>query len=154
MTINNDYFIIYKGKILPKNINILEFTNGNINPLSPLNPLNSNKYNNIEIIARQRGGSGLIDLFTCIIQIGQFFFKILKLIQWFGEFVVWFFQFLAWFFTDFLNVKNLSNEFYNGLMVILVAILRLPFDLESTHTNKLLSGPKLFIKLEPNCLAK
>ena len=134
MTINDDYFIIYNGKLLPKNIDILQFIN--IEGLNSLNSLNSQnsfninnyKYNNIEIIPRQKGG-GFIDLFKSIINIGEFFLKIFDVITWIFEFIAWFIQFVIWVFTDLININNLAKEFYNSMMVIVLVILRLPLDL-------------------------
>ena len=130
--INNDYFIIYKGKLLSKNINISEFININ-------NHKYNHKYNNIEIIARQRGG-GLVDLFNSLIQIALFFFKILKFIEWIAEFIWWFIHFLTWVFTDLFNGTNLAKEFFNSMMVLLVALLRLPFDLFSGFFQMIING--------------
>jgi uncharacterized membrane protein YqaE (UPF0057 family) len=135
MTINDDYFIIYNGKLLSKNIDILQFINiestillNSSNSLNINNYINNYKYNNIEIIPRQKGG-GFIDLFKSIIQIGEFFLKIFDVITWIFQFIAWFIQFVIWVFTDLININTLVKEFYNSMMVIVLVILRLPLDL-------------------------
>ena len=118
---NIDYFIIYNGKLMPKNAILSEYMNNT-------NNTNNTKFQNIEIIERQRGG-GFMDIITGIIKIGEVFIKIGEFIEWLALFVVWFIQFILWVFIDLLNPVTLANEFFNSLMVILIAILRLPFDL-------------------------
>ena len=123
----DDYFIIYNGKLLKKNKDILNFINNNQN-IKNIN-INNLKFNNIEIIARQRGGGGLLDIFTSIIKIGDLFVMLGRGIEWLIKFTVWFLQFIMWLFIDLLNPLTLATEFFKSLMVIVIAILRLPFDL-------------------------
>ena len=52
-----------------------------------------------------------------------------KFIEWILKFILWFIQFLMWVITDLLNPLKLATEFFKSLMVIIIAILRLPFDL-------------------------
>ena len=123
----DDYFIIYNGKLLQKNKGILNFINNNQN-IKNIN-INNLKFNNIEIIARQRGGGGLLDIFTSIIKIGDLFVMLGRGIEWLIKFTVWFLKFLMWLFIDLLNPLTLATEFFKSLMVIVITILRLPFDL-------------------------
>ena len=108
----NDYYIINDGKLIDKN-KVFDVDNSNL--------LNLNVYE------RQKGG-GLLDMFMGIIQIGKVFLKIGDFIMWLVKFILWFIFFLGWVITDFLNPIKLFTDFFNGFMVLLIAICRLPFD--------------------------
>jgi uncharacterized membrane protein YqaE (UPF0057 family) len=123
-TNNNEYFILYNGKIIPNNTKIIYISRYENNK----NNDNIHNINNIEIIDKQKGGS-IIDVFAGIIKIGEFFLKIGDFILWLIKFVLWFIQFILWFFLDLLNPVNLFNDFFQSLMVITVGICRVPFDL-------------------------
>lgn len=113
----DDYYIIKDGKLLDKNEIIDKSNNG----------LNNNELIIIDVYERQNGG-GLIDMFMGIIQIGKVFLKIGDFIIWIGKFILWFIFFLGWVITDFLNPIKLFTDFFNGFMVLLISICRLPFD--------------------------
>jgi uncharacterized membrane protein YqaE (UPF0057 family) len=117
----DDYFITYNGKLIPKGIDIEQFIYNNPN-------INISKFNNFEINLRQRGG-GFEDIFTLFINLGKVFMSIGDFIEWLIKFVLWFIQFMMWVFTDLLNPLTLATEFLKSLMVIIITILKLPFDM-------------------------
>lgn len=119
--INDDYFIIYNGKLLQKNNEILQFIYNNCN-------IEFLKCNNIELIPRQKGG-GFMDLINLFVVLGKVFMSLGSFIEWLLKFILWFIKFIMWLFTDLLNPQKLANEFFQSLMVIVIAIARLPFDL-------------------------
>jgi uncharacterized membrane protein YqaE (UPF0057 family) len=115
----NNYYILNNGKIINKytTINNLLISDHNTNNIIYL-----------DIIERQHGG-GLSGLFDAIIQIGEFFIMIYKIIKWLGLFLYWYLKFVLWLLTDFLNPKNIIKEFTNTMLIILVSICRIPFDI-------------------------
>ena len=126
---NDEYFIIYNGKLIPNNTDInkiiKEIPNGILNEI-----LNKNlKFNNIEIIARQKGGAEIWDIFPALLEIAKVFIKIGDIIIWLGKFVWWLIQFIGWMFMELLNPLHLANEFLQSLLIIVIAIIRIPFDL-------------------------
>jgi uncharacterized membrane protein YqaE (UPF0057 family) len=133
----NDYFVLYDNKIISNNIKISFCSQRNINYINNCNYSNSNSNGsdniniyNFEIIEKQKGGDGsLIDAFMSIIDIGGFFLKIGELIEWLIKFIAWFINFILWVLTDLLNFSNLLNDFFQSLMILVLAICRLPFDL-------------------------
>ena len=80
----------------------------------------------IEIVPRIKGG-GLIDVFMSIIQIGKVFLFLGDIIVWFLKFIVWFIFFIMWV-LKFMLV-DLTTDFYNSLVIIIVTIFKLPLDI-------------------------
>ena len=114
---SNNYYIIYNGKLLNKYTlikSILEF---------------HEKYIYIDIIERQYGGGGFIDMIMGFAKIGDFFLTLMEGALWILKFIPWFIEFLLWLFTDLLNPKNFLDDFFKSLMTLILAILRIPFDI-------------------------
>ena len=118
---NDEYFIIYNGKLIPNNTDINKLINGISN--------RKLKFNNIEIIARQKGGSEIWDIFPALFAIAKVFIKLGDIIIWFGKFIWWIIQFIGWLFMEVLNPLHLVNDFFQSLMIIVIAIIRIPFDI-------------------------
>ena len=116
----NNYYIIHNGKIINKNttINNLFITNNNHNHIIY-----------IDIIERQKGGGGFGDIIDAIIQIGNVFIMLYKAIKWLGLFFYWYLKFVYWIFTDFLKPTNFVSEFNNSVLIIVLAVCRIPFDI-------------------------
>ena len=64
-----------------------------------------------------------------ILAIGSVFQSIGQLFVWLGKFVWWLIQFIGWIFMEILNPLHLANEFLQSLLIIVIAIIRIPFDL-------------------------
>jgi len=84
------------------------------------------KHISIEFMPKLKGG-GIVDIFSSIIQIGKVFMFLIDLILWFVKFVVWVIQFIVWL-LKFLLI-DLTMDFTNSMLLILVSIFKLPFDL-------------------------
>lgn len=106
--INNHYIAHYNDKL-----------NNIINKLQC-------KYISIEFMPTLKGG-GIVDIFKSILEIGKVFMFLIDLILWFVKFIIWLVQFLIWFFK-FLLI-DLTMDFTNSMLLILVTIFKLPFDL-------------------------
>ena len=124
----NNYYIIYNNKLLSKHTNLNTLINTNTQSTLH-NSYNSHSIIYLNVIERQNGGGGLIDMFMSIIQIGDVFIMIFKFIKYIGLFIYWFILFVIWLFTDLLNPLNFITDFFNSLITIIIAICRLPFDL-------------------------
>ena len=57
--------------------------------------------------------------FAAIIHV---FIMLIKLIEWIVLFIIWFIQFIIWVFMDLLDPTKLFGEFFNSLMVIIIAL--------------------------------
>jgi uncharacterized membrane protein YqaE (UPF0057 family) len=135
----NNYYILYNNKLLSKHTNLNKLINDNYNSShsshSSHNSHNSHSSHNthsiiyLNVIERQLGGGGFIDMFMAIIQIGDLFVMIFKFLKWIGLFIYWFVRFLLWLFTDLLNPLNFITDFFNSLVTLVIALCRLPFDL-------------------------
>jgi uncharacterized membrane protein YqaE (UPF0057 family) len=124
----NHYYIIYNNKLLSKYTHL----NKLIKQKNNSSDKNSDKSSDIiylNVIERQHGGGGLIDMFMAIIQIGDLFTMVFKFLKWIALFVFWFIKFILWLFTDLLNPLNLFTDFFNSLITIIIAICRLPVDI-------------------------
>jgi uncharacterized membrane protein YqaE (UPF0057 family) len=122
----SNYFIIFNGKIIDNNSNINIILNDN----NILNNSSTYKIYKFDIYERQYGGGSIIgDLVNGIVQIFTLFKYIFSIIKWIGNFLIWLIKFVVWFFTDFLNPGNLSNEFFQSLMIIVLAICKAPLDI-------------------------
>ena len=128
----NEYFILKNGLlVLPSNI-----------LLNPCNSINNIAYKNVNISCyRKMKGGDFMDLvlsplelffkpiFDPIKAIINVFIMIGKLIEWLIEFIIWFIQFMIWIFTDLLNPVNFCNDFFNSIMMIIIAIFSTLFNI-------------------------
>jgi uncharacterized membrane protein YqaE (UPF0057 family) len=93
----------------------------------------------LNVYPRLKGGS-IIDAFMSIIQIGKFFVMIGDLVVWIFKMIGWIIIFVIWLLTDFLNPINLLTDFFNSVMIILIAIFRIPLDLISGIGGVVITG--------------
>ena len=128
----NEYFILKNGSlVLPSNL-----------LLNPINSLHNIYHENLYISCyRKLKGGDFMDLvlsplelffkpiFDPIMAIINVFEMIGKLIEWLIEFIIWFIQFMIWIFTDLLNPVNFCNDFFNAVMMILIAIFSTFFNI-------------------------
>ena len=121
----NNYYIISNGKIISKNTSINQLFTSHISNTH----ISNTHIIYIDIIERQNGGDVFSDLLNAIIQIGNFFIMLYKIIKWIGLFLYWNLNFLLWLLNDFLNPKHIMKEFVNSMSVIVIAICRIPFDI-------------------------
>jgi len=107
----NNYFALHNNKLISNTTPIYELYN-----------------KHIQIHERQCGGS-IIDAFASIVKLGEFFGTLAKGIIWFFKFIAWLLKFVWWFIVDFLNPVTLSKDFFNSMMILIIAICRLPYDI-------------------------
>ena len=137
----NDYFIVKNGSIvLPSNIVI----NGIINDV--LNGVKNDTYTYpktlyITCYCKMRGGGDILDMilkpvemiffpiFVPIKAIGDVFIALMEFILWVFEFSIWFIQFVVWVFSDLLNPIHFTSDFFNSIMMILIAIFSMFFNI-------------------------
>ena len=113
----NNYYIINNSKLFNKYTlikSILEVNDKNIY---------------FDIIERQCGGNGFIDMIMGFAKIGDFFLTLMEGILWILKFIPWFVEFLLWLFTDLLNPKNFLKDFFTSLITLMITICRIPFDI-------------------------
>ena len=132
-TIYDDYFILFNGKIISNDIKLKYiYEKKNVenveNVVNVVNVDNVNNIVNFNIIQKQKGGS-IIDAFMSIIDIGKFFFKIADVVLWLLKFVLWFVDFISWLLFDLFNPKNLFNDFFKSVQMIVFALANLVFNL-------------------------
>ena len=122
----NHYYFIHNNKLL--NCHTL------INNIIIIN----NDLITIKCIYKLKGGfEGVEDtilfmfrpLYEPIASIGEFFVMIFKIFIWLVKFVWWLIQFLFWMFTDLLNPINFMGDFFNTLILIVLAVCRIPVDI-------------------------
>ena len=117
---HNNYFILHNSKLYNKytKINTLLEIHKNIMVFN--------------VNERQIGGTDFFGMLEGIIKIGKFFLMIGKVFEWLGKLIYWIIMFIVWLFYDLLNPATFFNSFLDGLMSILIAICRVPFDLFMT----------------------
>jgi len=125
----NNYFIIFNGKIIDNYSNINIILNDSKNIKNAHNEDNTHNIYKFEIYERQYGGSILGDLINGIVQIFKLCGYLFDIIKWIALFIIWLLRFIVWLFIDFLNPGTLSNEFFQSLMIIVLAICKAPFDI-------------------------
>ena len=118
----SDYFIINNGSLVLPTLQIDINDNNN----------NNNKHCYITCTRKIKGGgifAPLDPIIEPILAIGSVFQSIGQLFVWLGKFVWWLIQFIGWIFMEILNPLHLANEFLQSLLIIVIAIIRIPFDL-------------------------
>jgi uncharacterized membrane protein YqaE (UPF0057 family) len=125
---NNDYFFTKDGIL--------------INPNDKLycKSQSINNFINIECHRKLKGG-GILDaildvifgvfnpIVKPIVAVGNAFLFLIDALVYMVKFIIWLIQFILWLLFDLLNPKNFLTEFYKTLMLIVVAICKLPFDI-------------------------
>ena len=141
----NDYFIIKNGStVLPSTIAINGVSNGVKNGVS--NGVKNDRYRYSKTVyitcyRKMRGGADILDMilkpieiilfpiFVPIKAIADVFIAVMEFILWMFEFVIWFVQFVVWVFSDLLNPTHFTSEFFNSIMMILIAIFSTFFNM-------------------------
>ena len=122
----NNYFVIYNGSLVLPSLQIdINDDNNNCNN-------NCNKHCYITCIRKIKGGgifAPLDPIIEPILAIGAVFESIGSFFVWLGKFIWWLIQFIGWIFMELLNPLNLADDFLQSLIIIIIAIIRIPFDL-------------------------
>jgi uncharacterized membrane protein YqaE (UPF0057 family) len=119
---NNSYFFLKDGHLILEN-----------------SRLDSHHSCYISCHSRLRGGDILDDIlkvvffpfeiiFKPIGAIGNTFVFLLQFVTWLGRFIVWTIYFVIWLFMDLLNPLSFASDFFKSIMIILIAICRIPLD--------------------------
>ena len=98
--------LLYNGQIIPNDDS------------HTLDEFGIHEDSTIEIIIPMVGGNVLGDILNAIIQIGEFFSFIPKLIIFIIKLFVWLIQLFLWFLIDFCNPANLSTDLIGGITKI------------------------------------
>jgi uncharacterized membrane protein YqaE (UPF0057 family) len=98
--------LLYNGQIIPNDDS------------HTLDEFGIHEDSTIEIIIPMVGGNVLGDILNAIIQIGEFFSFIPKLIIFIIKLFVWLIQLFLWFLIDFCNPVNLSTDLIGGITKI------------------------------------
>ena len=142
----NEYFIIKNGSpVLLSNVlsNLLPNVLPNELQNKVINEKDNVNYSNLYITCyrKMRGGADIIDMILMPIEmifypiyvpikaIADVFISAMKLILWIALFIVWFVQFMVWVFSDLLNPTNFCYDFYNSVMMIVIAIFSMFFNI-------------------------
>ena len=64
--------------------------------------------------------------------IGNFFVMLFGIVVWLAKFTWWLIQFLFWVVLDLLNPLNFLGDFFNTLIILVLAFCRLPVDIFMT----------------------
>jgi uncharacterized membrane protein YqaE (UPF0057 family) len=137
----NHYYFIHNNKL----IKYQTFVNDIIIDNNYNNKIINNACNTIKCLYKVKGGiPGLMDAVDAIINIifkpiiapfediGELFVKLLNLVIWLAMLTWWLLQFILWVVLDLLNPLNFLGDFFNTLIILVLAICRIPVDIFMT----------------------
>ena len=127
----NHYYFIYNNKLIKYN--------------TLVNDIIINDFITIKCLYKVNGGiPGLMDavdavlntifkpLYTPIKEIGNFFVMLFNIFMWLVMLSWWLLQFLFWVLLDLFNPLNFLGDFFNTLIILVLAFCRLPVDIFMT----------------------
>jgi len=145
----NQYYFIHNNKLIKHQtlVNDIIIDNNYNNYNNNYNKKNiNNDFITIKCSIKCRGGfiPGLMDAVDAIVNvifkpivgpfvdIGNFFVMLLNIVIWLVMLTWWLIQFILWVVLDLLNPLNFLGDFFNTLIILVLAFCRIPVDIFMT----------------------